>query len=107
MSVTLSSAAADRARRFLGQRAHAVGLRLGVRSTGCSGYAYEVEVADQVGPDDLVFESEGIQVVVDRASLPLLDGTHIDFGRDGLNEGFRYHNPNVKSQCGCGESFGV
>ncbi len=82
-------------------------MRLGVRTVGCSGYAYVVDLADGVNDDDTVFESNGVKVVVSRKSLPIVDGTEIDFARDGLNEGFAYSNPNAKSLCGCGESFGV
>jgi iron-sulfur cluster assembly protein len=84
-----------------------VGLRLGVRTSGCSGMAYKLEFADDVNPEDLVFESLGVKVLVDPKSLPYLDGTELDFAREGLNEGFKFNNPNVKDQCGCGESFNV
>ena len=105
MSVTLSDTAAARVRGFLEQRG-GVGLRLGVRPSGCSGFAYVVDLTDSVGGDDHVYESHGVKVVVDDKSLPLLDGTCIDFRREGLNETFVYDNPNVKSACGCGESIG-
>ena len=107
MAITLSSAAADRVKHFLSERGRGVGLRLGVKRTGCSGFAYVVDLADAVNRDDEVFQSNGVTVVVDAKSLPYLDGTSIDFARDGINEGFRYDNPNVKSLCGCGESFGI
>ena len=107
MAITLTSSAADRVRHFITARGQGVGLRLGVRKTGCSGFAYVVNYADEVGDDDRVFESEGVKVIVDAGSLPLVDGTEIDFVRHGLSEAFRFRNPNVKGECGCGESFSV
>ena len=92
---------------FLARRGKGVALRLGVRTTGCSGMAYKIEYADAVGPDDQQFESHGVKVVIDPKSLPYLDGTELDFAREGLNEGFKFNNPNVKDECGCGESFNV
>ena len=107
MSITLSDTAAERVRRFLDMRGHGRGLRLAVKKTGCSGFAYVVDLEDEVAADDRVFESNGVSVIVDPRSLSMVEGTHIDFARDGLNETFTYDNPNVKSLCGCGESFGV
>ena len=107
MSISLTSAAADRVRSFLGRRGHGVGLRLSVKKTGCSGFAYVVNYADEIGADDVVFEDQGVKVIVDRASLGLIDGTEVDFVKQGLNEAFRFRNPNVKGECGCGESFTV
>jgi iron-sulfur cluster assembly protein len=107
MAITLTSSAADRVRHFIAARGQGVGLRLGVRKTGCSGFAYVVNYADEIGDDDRVFESEGVKVIVDAGSLPLVDGTEIDFVRHGLSEAFRFRNPNVKGECGCGESFSV
>lgn len=107
MAITLTSSAADRVRHFITARGQGVGLRLGVRKTGCSGFAYVVNYADEIGDDDRVFESEGVKVIVDAGSLPLVDGTEIDFVRHGLSEAFRFRNPNVKGECGCGESFSV
>jgi iron-sulfur cluster assembly protein len=107
MSVTLSSAAADRVSSFLKQRGHGVGLRLGIKKTGCSGYAYVVNYAESVGTDDVVFEDRGVKVVVDKASLPMVEGTEVDFVKQGLNEAFKFRNPKAKSECGCGESFSV
>jgi len=107
MAVTLTSSAAERVRSFLSSRGHGVGLRLGVKKTGCSGFAYVVNFADEVTPEDVVFDSAGVKVVVDQGSLALVDGTEVDFVRHGLNEAFRFRNPNVKGECGCGESFSV
>ena len=84
-----------------------VGLRLGVRTSGCSGMAYKLEFVDAPGPDDVQFESHGVKVVVDPKSLPYIDGTELDYTREGLNEGFKFKNPKVKDECGCGESFNV
>ena len=107
MAIHLTDAAAERVRSFMRGRGSAVGLRLGVKVVGCSGYAYVVDLADRVNDDDTVFESHGVKVVVSEKSLPIVDGTEIDFTREGLNEGFAYHNPNARNLCGCGESFGV
>jgi len=107
MSITLTPAAAERVRHFISQRGHGVGLRLGVRKTGCSGFAYVVNYADEVQQNDRVFDSQGVQVLVDADNLALIDGTEIDFVRHGLNEAFRFRNPNVRGECGCGESFSV
>ena len=107
MTVTLSPAAADRVRHFLAARGHGVGLRLAIKRTGCSGYAYVVNYADEVGPDDTVFEDRGVKVVVDPSSLPLVDGTEVDFVKQGLSEAFKFRNPKAKSECGCGESFSL
>ncbi len=107
MAITLTPAAADRVRYFLAERGHGVGLRLGVRKTGCSGFAYVVNYADAVEPEDRVFDSQGVRVLVDAKSLELIDGTEVDFVRQGLNEAFRFRNPNVRGECGCGESFSV
>jgi iron-sulfur cluster assembly protein len=107
MSISLTSAAADRVRSFLGRRGHGVGLRLSVKKTGCSGFAYVVNYADDIGTDDVVFEDRGVKVIVDRDSLGFIDGTEVDFVKQGLNEAFRFRNPNVKGECGCGESFTV
>lgn len=107
MSITLTDAAAERVRSHLHKRGHGVGLRLGVRTTGCSGLAYVVDYADEVGDRDRVFEDHGVKVVVDDESLRYIDGTELDFIRQGLNESFHFRNPNVKDECGCGESFNV
>ena len=107
MSVTLTEAAARHVTRYLGRRGKGVGVRLGVKTTGCSGLAYKLEYVDELLPEDNVFESHGIKVIVDAKSLPYIDGTELDYAREGLNEGFRFNNPNVKDECGCGESFTV
>jgi len=107
MTISLTPAAADRVRTLLGRRGHGIGLRLGVKKTGCSGFAYVVNYADEIGSNDLVYEDQGVKVIVDRESLGFIDGTEIDFVKQGLNEAFRFRNPNVKGECGCGESFTV
>jgi iron-sulfur cluster assembly protein len=107
MSISLTESAASRIRTFLAARGHGAGLRLGVRKTGCSGFAYVVNYADSQQPDDVVFEDRGVRVFVDVTSLKLIDGTEVDFVKQGLNEAFRFRNPNVKGECGCGESFSV
>src|SRR5579863_8523929 len=99
MAISLTESAATRVKAFLAARGHGVGLRLGVRKTGCSGFAYVINYADQAAPDDAVFEDRGVQVFVDRSSLALIDGTVVDFVKEGLNEAFRFRNPNVKGEC--------
>mgnify|MGYP000908814481 CR=1 FL=1 len=107
MAVTLTLAAARHVTRYLGKRVKGVGVRLGVKTTGCSGLAYKLEYADAIDPADIQFESHGVKVVIDPKSLPYLDGTQLDFAREGLNEGFRFNNPNERDRCGCGESFRI
>ena len=107
MAISLTEAAATRIKTFLASRGHGIGLRLGVRKTGCSGFAYVVNYADSTQPDDVIFEDRGVKVFVDPGSLGMLDGTIVDFIKQGLNEAFRFRNPNVKGECGCGESFSV
>jgi iron-sulfur cluster assembly protein len=107
MAVTLTEQAAQHVANFLQKRGKGIGLRLGVRTSGCSGMAYKLEFVDESGDDDEIFESHGVKVFVDARSLPYLDGTELDYTREGLNEGFRFNNPNIKNQCGCGESFNV
>jgi len=107
MTISLTSNAAERVRTYLAKRGHGLGLRVGVRKTGCSGWAYMIDYADSIGSNDVVFEEEGVKVIVDPESLALIDGTEVDFVKDGLNEAFRFRNPNVKGECGCGESFSV
>lgn len=107
MAITLTERAAKHVSNFIAKRGKGVGLRLGVRTSGCSGLAYKMEFADQAGAEDLRFESHGVTVLIDPKSLQYLDGTELDFVREGLNEGFKFNNPNVKDACGCGESFSV
>jgi len=107
MTVSITASAAERVRSYIRSRGHGVGLRVGVKKTGCSGYAYVIDYADSIGDDDSVFEDEGVKVIVDAKSLAIIDGTEVDFVKDGLNEAFKFRNPNVKGECGCGESFNV
>lgn len=107
MAITLSEAAASRVRNFLASRGKGVGVRLGVKTSGCSGMAYVLEFVDEIDEGDAVFEEHGVKVIVDEKSLTYLDGTELDYGKEGLNEGFKFNNPNVKDSCGCGESFKV
>lgn len=107
MSITLTENAARHVAANIAKRGKGIGLRLGVRTSGCSGLAYKLEYADEIRPEDVEFESHGVRVVVDPKSLPYLEGTELDFAREGLNEGFKFRNPNVRDSCGCGESFNV
>ena len=107
MAVTLTEQAAKHVTNFIAKRGKGIGVRLGVKTSGCSGMSYKLECADEANPEDVVFESHGVKVLVDGKSLAYLDGTELDFAREGLNEGFKFNNPNVKDQCGCGESFNV
>jgi iron-sulfur cluster assembly protein len=107
MAITLTDSAADRVRAYLERRGRGVGIRLGVKRTGCSGWAYVVDYADEIQGDELVFEDREVRIVVDPDHLRLLDGTEVDFVKEGLNEAFRFRNPNVKGECGCGESFSI
>ena len=107
MAITLSNSAAERVRGYLESRGKGVGLRLGVTQTGCSGYSYVINYADDVAANDVVFEDKGVKVVVDPEALALIDGTEVDFVKNGLNEAFSFKNPNVSGECGCGESFNI
>lgn len=107
MAVSLTEVAAQRVQSFLDARGSGVGLRLGVKTTGCSGMAYVLEFVDETQEDDQIFESFGVKVIIDPKSLIYLDGTEVDFQKEGLNEGFKFQNPNEADQCGCGESFTV
>jgi iron-sulfur cluster assembly protein len=107
MTITLTDRAAQHVRNYLAKRGKGVGVRFGVRTTGCSGMAYKLEFVDAASPEDQTFESHGVKVFVDPKSLVYIDGTELDFAREGLNEGFRFNNPNEKDKCGCGESFNV
>jgi len=107
MAITVTQAAAERVNDFLSNRGKGIGLRLGVKTTGCSGMAYVLEFVDELNPEDEVFEDNGVKVIVDKKSLVYIDGTELDFSKEGLNEGFKFSNPNEKAQCGCGESFTI
>ena len=107
MAITLTEKAADRVKAFMAQRGKGVALRLAVKTTGCSGMAYVMEYADEIEDDDVVFEDQGVKVIISPKSLVYLDGTELDYAREGLNEGFQFNNPNAKDLCGCGESFNV
>ncbi len=107
MAITLTEPAAEHVKNFLANRGKGIGLRLGVKTNGCSGLAYVLEFVDELNPEDEVFEDHGVKVIVDRKSLVYIDGTELDFSREGLNEGFKFNNPNEKDLCGCGESFTV
>ena len=107
MSISLTESAAKHVANYLAKRGKGVGVRLGVRTTGCSGLAYKLEFADAANPEDEEFESRGVKVFIDPKSLAYLNGTELDYTREGLNEGFKFNNPNEKDRCGCGESFNV
>lgn len=107
MTVTVTQSAADHIERYLEMRGTGLGIRLGVKSSGCSGFAYTLEYVDDLCSDDQVFEGLGVKVVVSKDSLPYVDGTELDFTKEGLNEGFKFNNPKVKDECGCGESFSI
>ncbi len=107
MAITLTDSAAERVREFIAKREATVGLRVGVKKTGCSGFAYVINYAERIETDDVVFEDAGVTVIVDRESLGLIDGTEIDFVKQGLNEAFKFRNPKAAGECGCGESFSI
>jgi len=107
MAVTLTESAAKHVSNYIAKRGKGIGIRLGVKTSGCSGMAYKLEFADTAEPEDVVFDTHGLKVLVDPRSLPYIDGTELDYAKEGLNEGFRFNNPNIKDQCGCGESFTV
>ena len=107
MSVTLTTSAAARVQKFLASRGKGIGLRLGVKTSGCSGMAYTLEFVDEAAPEDVIFDSNGVKVLIDPASLVYLDGTEVDYAKEGLNEGLKFSNPNAQASCGCGESFSV
>jgi iron-sulfur cluster assembly protein len=107
MSVSMTEAAARHVNRYLSKRGKGVGVRLGVKTTGCSGLAYKLEYVDDLNAEDVVFETQGLKILIDPKSLAYLDGTELDFVREGLNEGFKFNNPNERDRCGCGESFRV
>jgi len=105
--ITMTEPAAQRVQAFLENRGSGIGLRLGVKTMGCSGMSYVIEFVDNINDDDEVFESNGVKVIVDKKSLVYIDGTELDYAKEGLNEGFKFNNPNEKDACGCGESFTV
>ena len=107
MAISLTEPAAERVRSYLDARGSGIGLRVGVKKTGCNGFAYVINYADEVVDGDVVFEQRGVKIVIDEISLGLIDGTEVDFVKEGLNEAFRFRNPNVTGECGCGESFSV
>ncbi len=107
MAISLTDSAAERVRTYLERRDSALGLRLGVTATGCSGYSYVINYAEEVDETDVVFEDKGVKVFIDPEALQLIDGTEVDFVKSGLNEAFSFRNPNVAGECGCGESFNV
>jgi iron-sulfur cluster assembly protein len=105
--ITMTESAAKHVANFLSKRGKGIGIRLGVKTSGCSGMAYKLEFVDVADIEDCVFDTQGVKIVVDPRSLPYIDGTELDYTREGLNEGFKFNNPNIKDQCGCGESFTV
>ncbi|MCC2596773.1 iron-sulfur cluster assembly protein IscA [Pusillimonas sp. MFBS29] len=107
MGITLTQQAADHISRYIEKRGKGLGLRLGVKTTGCSGLAYKLEYVDEPNSEDILCEQFGVRVYIDPKSLPFVDGTQLDYAREGLNEGFKFINPNEKASCGCGESFTV
>ena len=107
MAISMTTAAAGRVQSFLDNRGKGIGLRVGIKTTGCSGMAYVLEFVDELNEDDSTFDIDGVTLVVDAKSLTFIDGTQLDFQKEGLNEGFKFNNPNIKGECGCGESFTV
>jgi iron-sulfur cluster assembly protein len=107
MAISLTDSAAQRVRKYLDTRGEGLGLRLGITKTGCSGYSYVINYAEELLDSDIVFEDKGVKVVVDPEALPLIDGTEVDFVKNGLNEAFSFRNPNITGECGCGESFNI
>ncbi|MCH8865736.1 MAG: iron-sulfur cluster assembly accessory protein [Proteobacteria bacterium] len=107
MAISLTESAAERVHQYLEARGEGIGLRLGITATGCSGYSYLINFADEIKTDDVVFEDRGIKIIVDAEALKLIDGTEVDFVKNGLNEAFSFKNPNITGECGCGESFTI
>lgn len=106
-AITLTNRAVDHAKQFLAKQTDIIGLRIGIKPTGCSGYQYVINIAESTTQSDKIFKSSGINIVIDDQSYPILNGTKMDYVKEGLNEGFRFHNPNVEKTCGCGESFSI
>jgi len=107
MAISMTPRAATHVRRMLEKRGGGLGLKLGVKKTGCSGFAYALDYADETGSDDVVFDSQELKIVVPKQALALIDGTEVDYVSEGLNQMFRFSNPNMKEECGCGESFTI
>jgi len=107
MTITLTDSAADRIRTYLAKRGTGVGLRLGIKRTGCSGYAYTVNYADEIGAEDVVVAVDDVKIIVDKQNIEIIDGTEVDYVRQGLNEAFKFRNPQATGECGCGESFSI
>ena len=107
MAISLTNSAANRVLTYLDKRGDGIGLRLGITKTGCSGYSYVINYADEINDDDVVFEDKGVKVVVDEEALRLIDGTEVDFVKNDLSEAFSFRNPNISGECGCGESFNI
>jgi iron-sulfur cluster assembly protein len=107
MSVSLTENAANQIKKQLEKRGKGIGLKLGVKKSGCSGYAYALDYADALAEDDVVFENFGVKIIVQQTDLPVIDGIEVDYRREGINAAFQFNNPNVKATCGCGESFSV
>lgn len=107
MAITLTETAAAQIQKSLAKRGQGVALRVGVKHVGCAGFAYTYDYADEIKQDDHLFEEHGVKLVVDARSLPFIDGSVLDFSKDTFKEGFKFTNPNIKDQCGCGESFSV
>ncbi|SHH33603.1 iron-sulfur cluster assembly protein IscA [Ferrimonas marina] len=107
MAITLTEAAAERVKSYLANRGKGLGLRLGLKTSGCSGLAYVLEFVDELEPGDEVFNEQGVNLIIDAKSLVYLEGLEVDFVKEGLNEGFKFENPNSTGECGCGESFTV
>ncbi|ABZ76140.1 iron-sulfur cluster assembly protein IscA [Shewanella halifaxensis HAW-EB4] len=107
MAISITPAAADRVRSFLASRGKGLGLRLGLKTSGCSGMAYVLEFVDDLNDDDEIYDVDGVKIIIDAKSFIYLQGIELDFVKEGLNEGFQFNNPNAKGECGCGESFTV
>ena len=107
MAISLTNSAAKRVRSYIDKRKKCLGLRLGVKKTGCSGYAYVIDYADKINSDDIVFKNQGISIFINTGALKIIDGTEVDFIKQGMDEVFKFRNPNITGECGCGESFNI